>query len=403
LKIKRIKLKRLVCLPKYGLVLLCFSLFTKIDGYSQNRLISTNSFLQVTGGVIIIQAQLAPFSDTLQFIFDTGSSGISLDSSTAKYLGLQPTYAGQLIRGVGGIREVPSLQHKSLRVGQLQADSLNFYVNDYSVLTSIYGVRIDGVIGYALISRFIIQIDYEKQLMSWFTPGQFNYPRNGYLLRPEINKLPAYPVLAKDVKLDSTIMMLDIGAGLNLLFSNRYMQKSGLLDTTRKYWTTSGEGVGGQIDLKLTVLLKFRIGPYRFRKIPITIFEDPYNVTNFPAWSGLIGNDLLRRFNLILNYPKSEIHFRPNRYFYEPFDYSYTGMELYLINNQVEVGFIAPTSPAGLAGIEVGDQILAINKVIAGTLDAYKAELNHTKKRITLIYKRADKVEAVEIKVVKIN
>jgi predicted metalloprotease with PDZ domain len=150
-------------------------------------------------------------------------------------------------------------------------------------------------------------------------------------------------------------------------------------------------------------LPKFRIGPYRFKKIPITLFEDPYNATNFPTWSGLIGNDLLRRFNIVLNYPGKEIHIRPNRYFYEPFDYSYTGMELYLINKHIEVGFVAPSSPAALAGIEVGDQILAINKVIAGSLDACKAELNHAKRKITILYKRATKIETVEVKVIRIK
>ena len=91
-------------------------LMTLVGG-SQSRLVSTIPFLQVTGGVIVIQAQLPPFPDTLQFIFDTGSSGISLDSSTVKYLGLQAAYTGQLILGVGGIREVPMLQNKSLKIG----------------------------------------------------------------------------------------------------------------------------------------------------------------------------------------------------------------------------------------------------------------------------------------------
>jgi hypothetical protein len=394
---------KLARLNQIRLAVFCFTFFYTVAGGAQSRNLSTIPFLQVTGGVIIVQAQLLPFPDTLQFIFDTGSSGISLDSSTVKYLGLQPAYTGQLIRGVGGIREVPMLQNKSLKIGQLQADSLNFYVNDYTVLTSIYGVRIDGVIGYALLSRFIVQVDYEKQQMNWYTPGPFVYPRHGYLLQPQINKLPACQVQIKDMKADSTTMMIDIGAGLNLLFSNRYLAKSSVLDSSRNYWTTSGEGIGGQIDLRLTVLPKFRIGPYRFKKIPSTLFEDPYNATNFPTWSGLIGSDLLRRFNIVLNYPSKEIHIRPNRYYYEPFDYSYTGMELYLINNQTEVGFVAPSSPAALAGIEVGDQILAINKVIAGSLDNYKAELNHAKKKITLLYKRANKIETAEIKVIHIK
>ena len=74
-----------------------------------------------------------------------------------------------------------------------------------------------------------------------------------------------------------------------------------------------------------------------------------------------------------------------------------------MINNHIEVGFVAPSSPAALAGIEVGDQILAINKVIAGSLDDYKAELNHAKRKITLLYKRANKIETVEVKVIRIK
>lgn len=387
----------------YILILFCLLGISTLNAKGQSRLLSKIPFLQVTGGVIIIQAQLSPFPDTLQFIFDTGSSGISLDSATVQYLGLEPTNTGQLIRGVGGIRAVPSLQNKSLKIGQLEVDSLDFYVNDYTVLTSNYGVRVDGVIGYAIMSRYIIQVDYDKQEINLYSPGEFTYPRKGIVLRPQINKLPAHPTLVKDVKLDSTNMMIDIGAGLNLLFSTRYARGLGVLDTTRKSWTTSGEGIGGQITLRLTLLPMFQIGPYRFKKIPITIFEDPYNVTNFPFWSGLIGNDLLRRFNLVINYPKNEIHIRPNGNYFEAFDYSYTGMELYLINNQVEVGFVAPDSPAALAGIEVGDQIIGINKVVAGSLDVYKAELSHANKRITLIYKRANKIETVELKAIRIK
>jgi hypothetical protein len=98
-------------------------------------------------------------------------------------------------------------------------------------------------------------------------------------------------------------MLIDIGAGLNLLFSERFAKEAGVLDPTRKTWITSGEGIGGQIELRLTLLRSLRIGPYRFKKIPITIFDDNNNVTNYPHWAGLIGNDLLRRFNIILNYP----------------------------------------------------------------------------------------------------
>jgi hypothetical protein len=359
--------------------------------------------LQVTGGVVIIQARLAPFSDTLQFIFDTGSSGISLDSTTASYLGLRPSYDGLLIRGIAGVREVPQLRNQTLTVGDLRTDSLNFYVNDYSVLTSIYGVRIDGVIGYAMLSRYIVSIDYDKQLMDWYAPVSLTYPKKGFLLNPQINRLPAYPFTIQELQTKNYPMLIDIGAGLNLLFSERFAQEAGVLDPKRKSWITSGEGIGGQIELRLTLLRSLRIGPYRFKKVPITIFDDSNNVTNYPHWAGLIGNDLLRRFNIIINYPAGEIHLKPNRFYYDEFDYAYIGMELYLIDGLITIGFVATGSPAQEAGLEVGDEIVAINKIVGGKLDAYKSELAHAIKKVDVIYKRKGRIESTTVKAVRIK
>lgn len=360
-------------------------------------------FLQVTGGVVIVTAQLKPFADTLQFIFDTGSSGISLDSSTAAYLGLKPAYSGQAIRGIAGIREVPFVYRRSLQIGTMQVDSLDFHVSDYSVLTAVYGIRIDGIIGYSLFSRFIVAIDYEQAQMDWYLPGQYTYPRRGYLMHPELDRLPSQLLQIQDVRVDQTRFLLDLGAGLNLLFSKRYALESGVLDLQRKRWIKSGEGIGGRIDMELTTLRSARIGPYRFRNIPISIFEDNYNVTNYPFWAGLIGNDLLRRFNLILNYPKKEIHLTPNRFLADPFDYSYSGLELYLIANKIRVGYLAPESPAADAGLKVGDEVIAINKNFSGILNEYKIELQKAGERVRIIYRRDEKISELEFRVLRIR
>lgn len=360
-------------------------------------------FLQVTGGVVIVTAQLKPFADTLQFIFDTGSSGISLDSSTAAYLGLKPAYSGQAIRGIAGIREVPFVYRRSLQIGTMQVDSLDFHVSDYSVLTAVYGIRIDGIIGYSLFSRFIVAIDYEQAQMDWYLPGQYTYPRRGYLMHPELDRLPSQLLQIQDVRVDQTRFLLDLGAGLNLLFSKRYALESGVLDLQRKRWIKSGEGIGGRIDMELTTLRSARIGPYRFRNIPISIFEDNYNVTNYPFWAGLIGNDLLRRFNVILNYPKKEIHLTPNRFLADPFDYSYSGLELYLIANKIRVGYLAPESPAADAGLKVGDEVIAINKNFSGILNEYKIELQKAGERVRIIYRRDEKISELEFRVLRIR
>lgn len=360
-------------------------------------------FLQVTGGVVIVTAQLKPFPDTLQFIFDTGSSGISLDSSTAAYLGLKPLYSGQAIRGIAGIREVPFVYQRSLQIGTMQVDGLDFHVNDYSVLTAVYGIRIDGIIGYSLLSRFVIGIDYENEQMDWYSPGAYTYPRRGYLMHPELDRLPSHVLQIQDVRVAQPQFLVDLGAGLNLLFSKRYAQDSGVLDLQRKRWVKSGEGIGGRIDMELTTLRSARLGPYRFRNVPISIFEDTHNVTNYPAWAGLIGNDLLRRFNVILNYPKKEIYLTPNRFLADPFDYSYSGIELYLIANKIRVGYLATGSPAESAGLKLGDEVIAVNKNFSGILNEYKIELQKAGEKARIIYRRDEKIGELEFRVLRIR
>src|SRR3982751_4141677 len=100
-------------------------------------------FEQLTGGVILLRAQFDSFKDTLNFILDTGSGGISLDSSTAEDYGLKGEPSNKTIRGIAGIRNVSFLNNRKFHLPDLTIDSLNFHINDYSILNAVYGIKID--------------------------------------------------------------------------------------------------------------------------------------------------------------------------------------------------------------------------------------------------------------------
>jgi hypothetical protein len=80
-----------------------------------SRLLARIPFNQVTGGVVILKAQLDGFPDTLHFILDSGSSGISLDSTTVAYFKLKPEASDKTIRGIAGIKKVGFLYNHKLR------------------------------------------------------------------------------------------------------------------------------------------------------------------------------------------------------------------------------------------------------------------------------------------------
>ena len=163
-------------------------------------------------------------------------------------------------------------------------------------------------------------VNYDTRIIEVYTPGKIKYPRGGHLLKPIFYGLP---VISTDV-LDNTLtqgeFIFDTGAGLNMLLNEDYVKDSSLLKKNRKLFVTQAEGLGGKKAMKITVIKRIEIGPYKFRKVPIYIFKDDFNITNYPKMGGVIGNDILRRFNLILNYPYQEIYIRPNTHFYDDFD-----------------------------------------------------------------------------------
>ena len=364
-----------------------------------SKLVSSFPFFQLTGGIVILNGQIDEHPDTLNFILDSGSSGISLDSTTASELKLVPEPSDKTIRGIAGIKKVGFLYDRVLTLPGMKIRELDFHVNDYSILTAVYGIRIDGIIGYSVLSRYIVKIDYDSLKIEFWTRGTMKYPRGGYLFKPILTTLPVQFGRVKDGTTRTTRFLHDIGAGVCLMLSRDFVEDSTILHRKRKLYAKEGEGVGGKIDMHLSVVKEFKLGPYKFRNVPTYIFEDEYNVTSYPYLGGIIGNDLLRRFNAIINYEKRDIHLTPNSHYKDPFDYSYCGIELYLIEGQIEVGDVAKGSPAEAAGLKEQDIVVAINNNFSQNLNQYKIALQAPNEKIKMIVRRDGELQMIEFRV----
>lgn len=353
--------------------------------------------------VILIRATLVGHPDTLTFILDTGSSGISLDSTTARSLNLVPEPSNINIRGIAGIRKALFLYDQGLELNGLVVDSLNFHINNYEFLSYVYGTWIDGVIGYSLFSRYIVKIDYDVNEIQICSQGTIRYPRGGHLLRPFIRTLPIQSARMRDHRRISTRFLYDIGAGLSLVLSQDFEQDSAAIRKKRRRFPIQAHGVGGRLTMEMTMVKEFRLGPYRFRNVPTMVFDDVYNVTSYPYLGGLIGNQVLKRFNTIFNYEKREIYLKPNKLYREPFKRAYSGMELYYINRTIVVGSIIPNSPAHVAGLKEGDVVIAINNDASQNFVQYKKTLMTARKRLTLIILRDDELMEMRLKLLSLR
>ncbi|HEU5366653.1 MAG TPA: aspartyl protease family protein, partial [Hanamia sp.] len=282
-------------------------------------------------------------------------------------------------------------------------DSLDFYINNYEVLSSVYGMRIDGIIGYSFLSRYIVKINFDSLKISIFQPGFLRYPEHGFLLRPQFRGLPIIPLRIKDSKTINSKYFFDTGAGLCFLLSKQFKDDSSVLLKKRKPLPIEVQGLGGKRRMQLTVIKELQIGSYKFRKVPTYILDDEFNVLSYPSLGGLIGNDILRRFNLIINYPQREIHLLPNSHFRDPFDYSYTGMTLYNVDGTIIIDDIIKGSPADKSGLKDDDIIMSINNNFSGDLETYKNILQKPGTKIDVLVMRNKAPKIISLKVGRIH
>jgi hypothetical protein len=368
-----------------------------------SKLISSFPFKLLTGGVILLKAKVNNYPDSLNFVLDTGSGGISLDSNTVAEFKIPVVESGKTIKGIGGIRKVSFLYNAVLKLPGLEVDRLNFHVNDYSLLTSVYGIKIDGIIGYSFFSKFIVNINYDSLLIKVFSIGEYKYPSGGHILNPMFTALPIQTMRFTDKKKFYNRFYLDTGAGLNFLLSEQYVIDSNVLKKRRKQpLLTQAEGVGGRTNMRITIVDEVKLGPYRFRKVPTYLFKDENNITNYPYLGGLIGNDLLRRFNATFNYVKQEVHIIPNSHYRDDFDYAYHGLSLYYIDNQIVVDDVIPGSPADKAGFIKDDVILALNNDISNNIQVYKIMMQEIGVKMNFVILRNGKALQLSMKPISI-
>jgi hypothetical protein len=214
------------------------------------------------------------------------------------------------------------------------------------------------------------------------------YPRGGWLYEPILRTLPVQTARIKDAVTTNSRLLFDIGAGLCMMLNKEFIEDSNFLDKKRVLYAKEAEGVGGKIDMHLTVIKEIRMGPYRFRSVPVFIFDDIYNITSYPYLNGIVGNDILRRFNTILNYAKREFYFMPNSHYQDGFDYAYSGIELYFVDGKVVLGDVAAGSPAAMAGLKEGDEVIGINNIIGNNLQQFKLALQAVGEKTKLIIRR---------------
>lgn len=310
------------------------------------------------------------------FILDTGVSILIItDPNLPDSIGLEGDRKIK-IRGLGEGEDLDAVIIPSMEVtiGKAGARFLSGAAidEDHFHLSSYVGMPVYGIIGYDFFNSFTVKVNYVTSRLTVYRPGAFKLLK--YIARKDYEPVPILlenqrPYLVTQIRMNngtsiSSKLIIDSGAGHPILLDPHSDPAILVPDTTVA--AMLGVGLNGPIHGHLGRLSSLSLGDYEIIN-PIASFPD-YDTIPPPddlgSRNGNIGNEVLKRFNVVFDYAYSHMLLKPNTHFDDPFEHDMSGMSLVSGGNVYRRYFITniiPGSPADEAGLEVDDEILSIN------------------------------------------
>jgi hypothetical protein len=323
--------------------------------------------------LILIPVQIND-SDTLQFIFDTGLENSIICELEADEI-IELKHAREvMVRDIASGKPIEAIHTKGnmLRVGDITMQDQDYIILSSNVLqlSSKMGTKIHGLLNMQAFQDYMIEIDYDRRLLTFYEPRYFRENKNldGYASLPMDIKNAAPFIRATIFTPDNSSLpvelMLDTGAGNALSLDTGSLPGYSIPDGSVDDFL--GCSINGNIKGKVGRISGMDIGPFHLTDVLVSypesqtaVFTETANEPN-----GSLGAAFLRRFNLIIDYPDRKIHLIANSAFDDEFHYDMSGLEILVpdpIEHRYLISGIRKQSKAALAGIRPGDEILSIN------------------------------------------
>lgn len=398
------------------IVIACVSWSAKSQGIFHVRGGKPVSFkFELVNNVVLIPLTINGIS--FSFLLDTGVKETILFANTDDSLYLK-NQNKMKFRGIGiedGVEGILSTGNV-IEVGNVAVDSLHWIYVIQAVeldISSDVGVAINGILGSKFFNSFAVKLDYQKQRITLF-PSDYDYGRSvrKYTYVPLAIENER-PYVDADMLIDTAWlkgkMLLDMGNTSPLMLFAFLLPDFHIKGPYVEEYI--GRGFNGAIYGKRN----------RIRKVALQNFALNYPIVAYPDSNALfmsklaenrigsVGNQVLQRFHLLIDYSKNALYLRKNKMFAKPFLLNMAGIEvrhdgmiwrkelvktvlpkkdenkiadhgitINLANDAFQYTFVLqPTyriagvrkdSPAAEAGVQVGDTLLKVNGKPAGKL-----------------------------------
>lgn len=373
----------------------------------QNKKQSDKISFKLINNLIVVPVEINGVS--LSFLLDTGVTKPLIFnflnvSDTLRLYNTEKIF----IRGLGEGDTVEALKSKDnvFKIGDAIKLNQDLYaINDSSLsFAPRLGIPIHGIIGYDLFKDFVVEINYSKSFIRIVNPEKYKDKTCKKCEKLNLEFYRNKPYINARIKVDNNKipikLLIDSGGSDALwLFEDDSL---GIKSRDKYFYDFLGHGLSGSVYGKRSKIESFYLKSFELKNVNVAYPDSSYTLhaRKVKSRNGSLSGNILKRFNLIIDYKKSTITFKKNSNFKNKFSYNKSGIELahdgvrlvkeidnkinssmtnsaepsnstkIVIDTQYKISLkpaytiveLRTNSPAQKAGLKIGDIILSVNE-----------------------------------------
>lgn len=308
-------------------------------------------------------------------LFDSGGFNLVTPEVAAR-LGLSAEGALQA-RGVGeGSEDLAITRVREVRMGPVSLRDQVFYVLPLTGLSPGEGQAVAGVLGFEVLKRFVVEVDYRERHLTFTLPARFDPGRAGVAV-PFVfaGHMPAVDGSIDGIPGRFTI---DTGSRSAVSLHRPFVERYDLLARYQpEIEAVTGWGVGGAVRAKVTRAGTLRLGGVDVARPVTELVTSERGALTDRYLAGNVGGAILRRFRVTFDYGHERLYLAPGGDA-GPDSFDRAGLWLVAAGKELLVEDVIPGGPAAAAGVVPGDRIEAVDGVALTRpdLDAVRARLH---------------------------
>lgn len=249
---------------------------------------------------------------------------------------------------------------QTIAIGDVEMhDQVAFATEIYS--PEIEGIPVDGMVGFELIRRLVVEIDYGRQVLTFSKPGSFS-PRGAGIAIPFVF-YDHVPFVRGQLDGMPARFDIDTGSRSELDVTSPTVARDRLREQYRGgVRAVTGWGVGGPVHSYVVRLHSVTLGTMTVNGPVADFSEDTRGSFSDPNFDANIGSGFLKRFVVTLDYGRQRMYLR--RLAPPPPDagtFDRAGVWINATPDGYRVTSVAEGSPAAQAGLTAGDVIVELD------------------------------------------